>query len=164
MTVGKAANDPAQRDQAWMGYHPRAMAPAVALTAVASLLVWTGRWYLDELSAFADEAGDWAMFALAWAVWPALLAVFFYRTVMFTYRLSDREMLVDYGPLYHPVPHVLLKEIASVVVGGGWLARLLGVGRVEIHLQGRTVRMKGVRHPQVFAEKIRTAVVVARAA
>ncbi len=164
MTTSHKAKDPALADQAWVGYHPRAMAPAVALTAVASLLVWTGRWYLDDLSDFADRAGGWAMFALAWAVWPALAAVFLYRTVTFTYRLTDRAVLVDFGFFCRPVPQVLLKDVTAVAVGRGWLARWLKVGWVEIHSPGRVVRMKGVLKPLLFAEKVREAVAAARAA
>ena len=44
-------------------------------------LLWTGQWYLDDLSDLADRIGSLAVFALAWGVWPALIAVFLYRTV-----------------------------------------------------------------------------------
>ena len=103
------------------GYHPRALAPAVGVAAVASLVVWTGRWYLEDLSDLADRLGSWVVFALAWGVWPALVAVFLYRTVTYTYRLTDRALLVDFGPLSPPVPPVSLVEVTAVVVGGGWL-------------------------------------------
>ena len=84
-------------DREWSGYHPRAMAPIVFAVAVASLVVWTGRWYLSDLSDLAARYGPLAVFALAWGVWPALLAVFLYRTVAFTYRLADGALLLDYG-------------------------------------------------------------------
>jgi hypothetical protein len=134
------------------------MAPAVALIAVASLLVWTGRWYLDELSDLADHIGGLAMFALAWAVWPALIAIFLYRTVTFTYRLTDRAVLVDFGFFCRPVSPMPLKDITSVTVGGGWLARRLHVGWIEVRSAVQTVRLKGVRNPHLFAETIRQAV------
>src|SRR5437867_3198330 len=100
--------DPAQQDLAWVGYHPRAAAPTVALAAAASLLVWTGRWYLDDLSDLTDRVGALALFALAWAVWPALAAVFLYRAVTYTYRLTDRSVLADFGFLARPIPPVPL--------------------------------------------------------
>jgi membrane protein YdbS with pleckstrin-like domain len=158
MAGGNEQRDPAQADCVWVGYHPRSMAPAVALIAVASLLVWTGRWYLDELSYFADYVGGLAMFAVAWAVWPALIAIFLYRTVTFTYRLTDRAVLVDFGFFYRPVPPIPLKDITAVAVGGGWLARRLRVGWIEVRSAKQTVRLKGVRNPSLFAEKIRQAV------
>jgi uncharacterized membrane protein YdbT with pleckstrin-like domain len=156
-------HDPALADRAWLGYHPRAALPAIALVAVASLVVWTGRWYLDDLSDFADRVGDWAFFALAWAVWPALAFVFLYKTVTYTYRLTDRAVLAEFGFLSRPVPPVLLKDVTAVVVGGGWLRRRVGVGWVEVRTAGRVVRLKGVRKPAVFAEMIRAAWAAARA-
>jgi hypothetical protein len=140
------------------------MAPLVALTAVVSLVVWTGQLYLDDLSEFANRVGGWAMFALAWGVWLAVATVFLYRTVTLTYRLTDRAVLVDFGPFYPPTPPVLLAEVTAVVVGGRWLARRLGVGWVEVRSGVRAVRLKGVRHPSLFAEKVRVAVAAARAA
>ena len=55
MTTNRRTEDPAQADRAWSGYHPRAAIPAVAAAAVASLVMWTGRWYLDPLSELADR-------------------------------------------------------------------------------------------------------------
>src|SRR5262245_27345266 len=146
-TVERPA-DPAQRDLAWVGYHPRAMAPAVAVAAVLSLIVWTGRWYLDDLSELADRVGALAIFALAWAVWPALAAVLLYRTVTYTYRLTDRAVLIDFGFLSRPFRPVPLAEVTTVVVGRGWVGRRLGIGWVEVRTADRAVRLPGVRHPE----------------
>jgi len=158
MTASARTTDPAQRDLAWVGYHPRAMAPAAALAVAASLLVWTiARGYLDELSELADRVGSLALFALAWGVWPALVAVFLYRTVTYTYRLTDRAVLVDFGFLARPVPPVPLAEVIVVVVGGGWVWRRFGVGWVEVRTADRAVRLPGVRKPAGFAQQIRVA-------
>jgi membrane protein YdbS with pleckstrin-like domain len=133
------------------------MFPAMALAAVASLLVWTGRWYLEDLSAFADAVGDWAIFALAWAVWPALAIAFLSKTVMHTYRLTSRAVLVDYGRFSRPVPPIPLESITAVDVRGGWVLRQLGIGRIELRTGDREVILTGVRNPEEFAERIRTA-------
>jgi membrane protein YdbS with pleckstrin-like domain len=133
------------------------MLPAITLAAVVSLLVWTGRWYLDDLSAFADTVGDWAIFLLAWAVWPALTVAFLYRTVLYTYRLTDGAVLAEFGFFSRPIAPVPLKHVTAVVVGGGWLLRQLGVGWVEVRTADRAVRLRGVRNPSHFAEQIRTA-------
>jgi hypothetical protein len=148
-------SDPSLRDLAWSGYHPRALAPAVILVAVLSLAVWTGRWYLDDFSEFADRVGTLAVFAMAWAVWPALLAVLLYRTVTFTYRLTDRALLVDYGFLSPPVTPIDLVAVKTVVVLGGWKSRWLRVGSIEIQTEDRIVRLRGVRQPETFALMIR---------
>src|SRR6266487_4198593 len=115
--------DPAQRDLAWVGYHPRAMAPPIVLAAAASLMLWTGRWYLDDLSDLAVRVGTLAVFATAWAVWPALVAVFLYRTVTYAYRLTDRALLVDFGFLAPPIPAIALADVSAVTIGSGWVGR-----------------------------------------
>jgi uncharacterized membrane protein YdbT with pleckstrin-like domain len=157
MAGHRRSDDPAQADRAWTGYHPRAAAPAFVVAAVASLLVWTGRWYLEELSELAERVGALVVFALAWGVWPALVAVYFYRTTTYTYRLTDRAVLVDFGFWHRPVAPVWLREITQVRTGGHWLHQLIGVGWVELRTVGRAVRLVGVRHPEMFAEQIRAA-------
>jgi membrane protein YdbS with pleckstrin-like domain len=158
MAKDRRADDPAQHDRAWAGYHPRAMAPAVATVAVASLLVWTGRWYVAPLSELVVRIGALAVFAIAWGVWPAMGAVILYRTVTYTYRLTNRAVLIDFGFWYHALPPVWLNEIESVRVRAGWLSRRLGVGSVELHTVDGSVLLEGVRQPEAFAEQIRAAV------
>jgi membrane protein YdbS with pleckstrin-like domain len=158
MTAGDRAADPSQRDLAWVGYHPRAAAPAILFAAILNVLVLSGRWYLEGLSELAENVGALTVFALAWAVWPGLLAVFLYRTVTYTYRLTDRALLVDYGFLFYRIQPFALLEVNSVTVGSGWIARWLGVGWVELRTKEQTLRMSGVRHPELFAQGIRTAI------
>ncbi|HSQ58424.1 MAG TPA: hypothetical protein VLM40_22070 [Gemmata sp.] len=130
------------------------MVPLLGLTAVVSLFVWTGRWYFEEFSDFADAVGDWVLFALAWAVWPALICVFLYRTVLYTYRLTDRAVLVEFGFLYRPVAPIQLTDITEVRVGGARWLRQLDVGWVDVRTADRCVRLKGVRNPAKLAERI----------
>ncbi|MBN9121059.1 MAG: PH domain-containing protein [Planctomycetes bacterium] len=162
MTTPDRADDPAQADRAWAGYHPRAAIPTAAVAAVASLVVWTGRWYLDDLSELADRVGALAVFALAWCVWPALLTAYLYRTVTYSYRLTDKAVLVDFGFWHAPVPPVWLEEITEVRAGAAWLDRPLGVGWVELCAAGRTVRLLGVLRPDELAEQIRAAAAARR--
>lgn len=157
MTVGDPSADPSQRDLAWIGYHPRAAAPAIILAAILNILVLSGRWYLTGLSELADRAGALAVFALAWAVWPGLLTVILYRTVTFTYRLTDRKLLLDFGIFSARTEPIALNEVIVVVVGGGVFGRWLGVGWLEVRTKGQSWHMTGVRTPQVFADKIRAA-------
>ncbi len=162
MTPPTQASDPAEVDRVWFGYHPRAMAPIVVAVAVASLLVWTGQWYLDDLSELTKRAGALAVFALAWGAWPALGAVFLYRTVTYTYRLTDRTLVVDFGSWFRPVPPIALVEVVEVRAGARILGRVLGVGWVEVRTATRMVRLVGVRHPGVVADQIRAAVTANR--
>lgn len=155
--MNQKTDDPAQADLAWAGYHPRAAAPAIVGVAFASLVIWTGRWYLDDLSELADRVGALAVFALAWGVWPAVATVFVYRTVTYTYRLTDRAVLIDFGFWHYPTPPIVLKDLTGVHSGAGWLSGLLGVGWVELRTANREVRLVGVRNPSEFAEQVRTA-------
>ena len=154
--------DPAQADRAWVGYHPRAAAPAVGAVAVASLAVWTGQWYLAPLSQLADRAGVLAVFALAWGVWPGLAAVYLYRAVTYSYRLTDRALLIDFGFRHRPIPPLPLADITGVRAGTGWVGRLLGVGWVVVAAGGRAERLVGVREPERFADQVRAAVAACR--
>lgn len=162
MSTGGRISDPAQRDISWASYHPRALAPAIVLLTAISLLLWTGRWYLEGLSAFADRTGSLVLFALAWAAWLALVAVFLYRTVTYTYRLTDQSLLIEFGFLSPPVPAVPLVDVSAVVIGGNWSARWLGIGWIEVRTADRSVRLTGVRKPEAFALAIRTAVARAK--
>jgi hypothetical protein len=157
MTRNDQPGDPAQQDLLWTGYHPRAALPAFATAAVLTAVVLSGRWYLVGLSELAERAGAWAVFALAWAVWPALVIVFLYRTVFYSYRLTDRMLLADFGFLFYPVTPVPLTDVQTVTYGGAWPAKLLGVGWVEVGVGDAAIRMKGVRDPKGFAQKIRPA-------
>lgn len=154
--------DPAIADRCWVGYHPFAMAPVVVVLAVVSVVVWTGRWYLDDLSHFVDLVGEWTTFAIAWGAWPAVLLVFLYRTVTFTYRLTERAVFLDYGPLFGPVAPIPLTKLDAAVAGGNWLARRLGVGHVELRSGDGVLRLKGVRRPDTFVEQVRAARAAAR--
>jgi uncharacterized membrane protein YdbT with pleckstrin-like domain len=139
------------------------MAPTLICVGIASLLVWTGKWYLQELSELAERIGSLVMFAIAWCVWPGLLGVFVYRTVTFTYRLTDRAVFIDFGFWYPPVPPVWLSEVTAVRVGYGWFSRLLGVGWVELCTPGTTLRLLGVRNPEAFVVELVLAMSAAKA-
>jgi hypothetical protein len=133
------------------------MVPLLTLAAAASVVLLTGRWYLEDLSGLADRAGALAVYGIALAVWPGLLGVLLYRSVTYTYRLTDRAVLIDRGPLARPHPPVPLAELSGVAAGAGWLGRRLGVGWVLLAAGKRTVRLSGVRDPDTFAEAIRAA-------
>jgi membrane protein YdbS with pleckstrin-like domain len=149
------ADDRALADRGWWGYDPRAMVPAVAAAAAASVALLSGRWYLEGLSWLADRAGALAVFGLAVAVWPGLIAVLLYRAVTYTYRLTDRAVLIDRGFLARPEPPVWLTDLTAAEAGAGWLGRQLGVGWVKLTAGGRAVRLTGVRRPSELAAKIR---------
>ncbi|MBX9584629.1 MAG: PH domain-containing protein, partial [Gemmataceae bacterium] len=140
-----------------------AAAPGLAAAAALSAAVLAGRWHLDGLSALADRMGALAVYALALAVWPGLLAVFVYRAVTYTYRLTDRAVVVDRGFRWRPEPPVWLADVAGVSAGAGWVGRRLGVGWVRVAAaDGRVLTLTGVADPEGFAAAIREAAERAR--
>ena len=147
--------DPA-RDRLWTGYSPRAAAPVVAAAAAASAAVLAGRWYLPDLSALAERVGALVLYALALAPWLAVLAAV-YRMVTYTYRLTDRAVLVDRGSRWRPEPPVWLAEVTGVATGAGWLGRRLGVGWVRVESGDRVLTLTGVPDPEGFAAAVREA-------
>lgn len=152
------AVDRAMADRDWRGYSPRALLPAVIAAAAVSAVVLSGRWYVPGLVEMAGRFGALTVFALAAAVWPGLLAVLLYRTTTYTYRLTDRAVLVDRGFRHRPQPPVWLAEVAEVRSGAGPVGRTLGVGWVAlVTTGGRIVRLTGVWRPGEFAAAIRAA-------
>lgn len=160
--MGPRAADAALTDRDWRGYHPLAMLPAAGAALAGSAALYAARWGFDDVSEFADRVGPLVGFVVAASLWAGLLAAFLYRCVTYTYRLTDRSLLIDFGFLHPPVPPVVLGELKAVESGGGWLRRLLGVGWVEVRTADRAVRLPGVRHPAAFADAIRTAAQAAR--
>lgn len=156
--------DPAQTDLTWSGYHPRAAIPALVVAGILSFLLWTGRWYLDDLSELTDRLGALAVFALAWCVWPGIAAVYVYRTVTYTYRVTNRAVLIDFGFWHKPVPPLWLNQIVEVRAGAGWVSRLFGVGWVEVRTSNDVVCLVGVRNPSDFAKQIHSACEAAKKA
>ncbi|MBX9622949.1 MAG: PH domain-containing protein [Gemmataceae bacterium] len=151
-------------DKFWRGYDPRAAAPGVALAAAGTAAVLAGRWYLGEVSAVADRVGPFAVYALAAGGWGVLAAVVLYRAVTYTYRLTDRAVLVDRGFRWRPEPPVPLADVTGVAAGAGWVGRRLGVGWVRVEAAGgRALTLTGVADPDAFAAAIRDAVAVERA-
>jgi membrane protein YdbS with pleckstrin-like domain len=150
--------DPAQTDRAWSGYHPRAAVPVLVPALALALFVSTGRHYLDDFSALAARVSALALFALPWVALAGACAAYLYKCITFTYRLTDRAVFADFGPLFRPVPPLELPAVRAVRVRAGPLARLLGVGRVEVRSAGRVLRLPGVRNPHALAELIRAAV------
>ena len=131
------SSDPAQRDLAWYGYDPRALAALGVGAAILSWGLWLGRWYFEDLSGLADRAGALVIFLLAWAVWPLLAALFF-----------------DFG-FWHPYqPPLPLDEIRQVAIRRGLFGRSLGIGTVEIQAANRRLVLPGVRQPEAFVRRL----------
>jgi membrane protein YdbS with pleckstrin-like domain len=128
------------------------------MAVFASVALLVGRWWLADPSDFTDRAIALAFYAMTLAVWPVLLTTLVYRMVTYTYRLTDRAVLVDWGFRHLPEAPLKLAELRGAAVQVGWLGKRYGVGRVIIHTaDDRKVTLKGVRSPESFAMAIREA-------
>ncbi|MFO0796531.1 MAG: PH domain-containing protein [Gemmataceae bacterium] len=144
-------------DRAWYGYHPRAAVPALAAAVAASAALVIGRVLLAGHQ--PDQPAALAFYGSVLAVWPLALGRAAYRVVVRTYRLTDRAILVDWGPFFGPESPVWLSNLRAVRSGAGWLGRRLGVGWVELsETSGRVLRLTGVRDPAGFAAAIQALV------
>lgn len=154
----QVAADPALIDRSWSGYDPRAGFPAILLAASVSILLLVGRWALEDLSWFADQAGALVVYAVTLAIWPGLLATLCYRAITYTYRVTDRGIIIDWGFRNLPEAPVWFHELVAVEVKFHPIGRILGFGRVILRCQdGRVVALRGVANPDAFADSIRTA-------
>ena len=151
-------------DLAWRGYDPRAAFPHLAAAGAASVALLVGRWYLDDLSDLVDRVGALALYGLVLAVWPGLLVILLYRAITYTYRLTDRAVLVDRGFRNPPEAPIWLVDVTEVRSGATWFGQRVGVGWVRVVTTGgRAVQLTGVRDPPQFAASVRDAVAQAHA-
>ena len=149
MQRNRGTADGALTDRAWQGYDPRAAVPLAAVAALASAALLAGRWYLDDLTAALVP------YALVLALWPGLLGLALYRTITWTYRLTDRALLVDRGFLSRPEPPVWLRDVAKVECGANWLARQLAIGWLRVTTtEHRVVILTALRDPTAFAARL----------
>ena len=146
-------------DRAWRGYHLRATIPWFVFGIGVDIFVLVGRWYLDDLPDTAHRVAAIGAYVAALVGSSLLVAALLYRTIHYTYRLTDRALLIDKGFLSQYLPPIWLNEIATVKARTNWVERQLGVGRVYVTTEaGQSIRMTGVREPEEFASMIRAGI------
>lgn len=142
-------------DRGWRGYDFRATVPAVVAAVAVSAAMIAGRFVLAG-SAAPDRLTALIVYGAVLVVWSLVLALAAYRVIVRTYRLTDRAILVDWGPFVDRELPIWFSNVSAVVSGAGWLGRRLGVGWVELReASGRVVRLTGVRDPVGFASQVR---------
>ena len=143
-------DSPAFRDEQWRGYDLRATIPWLVLAGLLTAGLLAGRVF------FSDLPDAILTVILVLILWPALLFVGCYRAITYTYRVTDRALLVDRGFLHRPVPPIPYREIAVVDHGGNWIYSRLNIGWVRVRTtHGRSVRMPPLREPAAFAQLLR---------
>jgi uncharacterized membrane protein YdbT with pleckstrin-like domain len=147
-------------DRAWRGYDIRAAIPWVCFGIAVDVFVLVGRWSLNDLSGSAHRIAAIGAYVAALVGSSLLVTALLYRTITYTYRLTDRAVLIDKGYFSLYQPPIWLDEIAEVATRASWIGERLGVGRVFVTTAaGQTIRMTGVRDPQEFARLIREEIV-----
>lgn len=143
-------------DRVWRGYDLRAMAPAAAVAGVLSMGLLIARWLSDDLSALAEQLGLLFIYVPLAVIWGVLIGVGLYRSITYTYRLTDHALLVDRGFRWPPEPLAPLQDIVDVQARTDFPGRWFNVGRVMVATtEGRRIEMTGVHAPAAFAESIR---------
>jgi len=144
----------AETDVAWRGYAGWAMIPGFVVCAVVTLALLGLDWWLDP-----DDTrfSNWLLGPLLLGVWLVQGLRWLYRTVTYTYRVTNRHLYIDFGSMNLPVPRVAWAAVRGVRVDRGVIERRLGVGSVCVDLtDGRVVEMPGVWQPNEFANFLRT--------
>ena len=140
----------AMADRTWRGYDLRAAIPLFALALASTVVLLAGRWYMGDIVA------QIVPYLLVLAVWPLLLGLALYRAVTYTYRITDRALLVDRGFRNRPEPVIWFAEVLQVTHGASWMYRQLDVGWVGVTVSdGRTLKLTAVRNPAAFAAMLR---------
>ena len=143
-------DDSAMIDEQWRGYDLRAAVPMFALAALLTAALLASRIFFND---FIDAL---IAYLLVLVLWPALLCVAVYRAVTFTYRVTDRALLVDRGFLSRPEPPLPYRELTGVESGGNLFHSWLGIGWVHVTATGgRTVKLPAIRDPAAFAKRLR---------
>jgi membrane protein YdbS with pleckstrin-like domain len=139
------------------------MLPGLVVGAAISAVIMLGA---SPIAGWFDWPKDWTALIRFWLIlagWLVAGVIWTYRAASFVYRLTPRGLHVDFGMMYRPVPVVPLKEVTDVECRAWVLRRLFGVGSVIVRTgKGSDVRMRGILHPERFADAIRAAVAKAR--
>jgi membrane protein YdbS with pleckstrin-like domain len=142
----------------WGSYAGRTLLPSFAvcvfltLAAVVAAVYFQRRYDLDPL------AVRYAVYAIAALVWLGQLARWSYRVLTFSYRLTTRRLLLERSFFNSLRAAIDLRRIARIDVTQRPLERMLGVGRINVFEEGKSVpsmELCGVCRAEVVANVIR---------
>jgi hypothetical protein len=114
----------------WGAYASRALAPAFAACGAATGLA-VG-WYLWARHGSGELTVRYTTYALVGLIWLFPLLFWAYNTLTFTYRLTNRRLLVERSFFSGGRGEVELARISGVVVLRGPWEKRTGVGRIRI--------------------------------
>ncbi|MGE3806172.1 MAG: PH domain-containing protein [Gemmataceae bacterium] len=146
-----------ETDLWWGSYAGRTMAPVfllcLLLTVAVSLavfIIWDDR--------FAHPQIMWhATVVPLGLLWLIVLGRWLYRTLTWSYRLTNQQLYRDTGFLHMADGAVALKEIVQVNVHASLIERTLGVGRLEVVTDDgkAALSLAGIHDPEWVARLIR---------
>jgi uncharacterized membrane protein YdbT with pleckstrin-like domain len=160
-----SARPPAVRGQEvdvwWGSFAGRTLTPSFALcTLLTALIFWGTRTWVAERG--------WvqlSFFGFAGALWLVQLTRWARRFFSYNYRLTTRFLYVDRGFLSLVAQRLDLRAVQRLQVRADWLQNLLGVGDVEVYLDGDSkpaAVLQGLLAPARAADTLREAVKKAR--
>jgi membrane protein YdbS with pleckstrin-like domain len=157
-------SDNQETDVWWGSYAGRTMLPGFLICLALTIALLSVDAYLASRQWRSDLISS-AVLALAGALWLFECTQWVYRTVAINYRLTNRRLLYMRGFKLPDSRAVELARISKVTVASGPLERLLGVGRVYIHMEDEgspLLVLEGIRAPEHVARTIRRRVRQAR--
>jgi hypothetical protein len=149
----------------WGSYAGRTMLPSFLLCLIVTVLFLALDWNL-EIRNLRTHLISSAILSLAGAVWLFEGTRWVYRMIAVNYRLTNRRLLYTRGFKVPDTWTIELTQISQVAVLRSPRERLLGVGRIQIHLQDSNLPplvLEAVLAPERVARTIRRRARQARA-
>ena len=142
-----------ETDLWWGSYSGWALVPSIVLCVGLTVLIglgslaWVERGWV-RLTFLGMGGTLWFVQGLRWA----------YRYFSFNYRLTTRRIFRDKGFWSPERVQVDLGHVTQVTITQNGIERLVGVGRVVLHLSGcqaTELTLEGIAHPQQIAPFLR---------
>jgi membrane protein YdbS with pleckstrin-like domain len=151
------ASDGQETDIWWGSYAGRTMLPGFLICLVLTIALLALDAYLGSRHWRSDLTSS-AVLAVAGALWLFQGTRWVYRTIAVNYRLTNRRLLYMRGFKLPDSRAVELAHINEVTLTSGAFERLLGVGRISIHMENESLPalvLDGVLAPEHVARTIR---------
>jgi hypothetical protein len=154
----------AETDVWWGAYASRTMLPGFLVCLMLTVALLAMDWVLESRNSRSDLISS-AILGLAGALWLFEGTRWLYRMIAINYRLTNRRLLLTLGFKLSDTSAIELPRVTEVVVTQSSIDRLLGVGRIFIHVHDdlRPLLLEGVLSPERVARTIRRRARQARA-
>jgi membrane protein YdbS with pleckstrin-like domain len=142
----------------WGAYAGRTMLPSFLFCALLTLAAVVVALYLGSRYDLDPLALRYTVYVVAALIWLVQLARWSYRVLTFSYRLTTRRLLLERSFFNSARAAVDLPRIARLNVQQRPVERLLGVGRIYIFEDSKSLpslELLGVLHPETVANVIR---------